>query len=59
MSDTVPARSRSPKALPRALPGTLIAVLVFLVVYLGVLGVVFAPKDLIGVTTATAVAQGD
>jgi hypothetical protein len=55
MSDTLPARTRS----PRVLPGTLVAVALFLIVYLGVLGVVFAPKDLIGVTTATAVAQGD
>jgi hypothetical protein len=51
MSDTVPARTRS--------PGTLVAVALFLIVYLGVLGVVLAPKDMIAVTTATAVAQGD
>lgn len=38
---------------------TYAAVLVFLAVYLGVLAVVLAPKDMIGVQTGAVFAEGD
>lgn len=51
MTQVLPPRGRSIR--------TYAAVLVFLAVYLGVLAVVLAPKDMIGVQTGAIFADGD
>jgi hypothetical protein len=51
MSQTLQSRTRS--------TGTYVAIALFLTVYLGVLGLVFAPKDMFSVQSASTLAAND
>ena len=51
MPEVLPSRSRSARNYT--------AIALFIAVYLGVLGLVFAPKDMIGVQSGSVLAEND